>query len=85
MTPPRTYSSVSAFIAHWRALQENHGSLSAQEQKLLADIEQMIGRLDPRERDALRTTPAHGQDARRHERAELQLTHLLSAAGWLQD
>ncbi len=105
---PRVYSSVAAFLAHWRALRGASGDVvaarSPQEQELLAGMERVINTLHPRERAALLETtagsagagpedpaPADPVDpitrdalARRVERAELQLTHRLTAAGWLQ-
>lgn len=105
---PQVYSSVAAFLAHWRALRgasgDNVAARSPQEQELLAGMERVINTLHPRERAALLETTvgaaragpsgpalaapvdpvARDALARRVERAELQLTHRLTAAGWLQ-
>lgn len=81
---PRTYSSVLAFVEHWRALREAVGSLSPQDQELLAAMERVVDALHSREYAALLDAAAGSDGARRRDRAEYQLSRLLTAAGWLQ-
>ena len=93
---PRPYSSMEAFITHWRALRAARsvtGALSAAESELLRRMERVLSALDPAERAALesgdatapddRTPAAANARARRRQRALSKLLRILTAAGWL--
>ncbi len=91
MELPR-YSSVAAFIAHWRALnRESSAPLKGEEAARLADMDRIIGALRPEERAALETASqdtaaAHASALRRHrERAEIDLARAPRKNGLLQD
>ena len=84
------YSSMAAFLAHWRAL--NHagaGALAADELARRAGMDEIIAVLRPEERAALEAVNIDGGSAnagatRRHrERAELRLAHELRARSLL--
>jgi hypothetical protein len=82
----RSYSSLAAFIAHWRALARTSAQLNPDENELLVAIDKLIDTLTPDERETLLVPLNHDSaEARRRERLELQLRRILLAAGWLQD
>ncbi|HVA41108.1 MAG TPA: hypothetical protein VNF49_10625 [Candidatus Binataceae bacterium] len=84
------YSSLAAFLAHWRALkQAPAGALDADELARSAEMEKIIAALRPEERASLEAANADDSSAsagamRRHrERAELRLARELRARGLL--
>jgi hypothetical protein len=78
-----TYSSLEAFLAHYRTLR-NAASLRAEERDLLAAMERAIGVLAPADRTALALTGPEPAIARRRQRAERSLRHVLVEQGLLQ-
>ena len=87
---PHTYSSMEAFLAHYRLLKTpgfggKPRSLTDDGQSLLSEMERLIGILSPDEKSALLDSgETAGQIARRRERAELKLRRALLARGVLQ-
>ena len=86
------YTSVAAFLAHWRALgQASDGSIGRDETALRAEMDTIIAALRPEERAALETSREDPRSAsarmiqRRHERAEIDLARELRSRGMLQD
>lgn len=79
-----SYSSLTAFIAHWRALREAP-SLNPEQSARLGQMREVIETLSAAERDALALQEgAIAGDAGRHrQRAERHLNHLLRHRGWL--
>jgi hypothetical protein len=84
------YSSLAAFLAHWRALKHvTADALAADELGRSAEMDEIIAALRPEERAALETANNdHGSAgagaARRHrERAELRLARELRNRGLL--
>lgn len=90
------YSSIAAFLAHYRALRgaARHpkgaaASLNAEERTWLAEMERLTSELAPAERDLLAEAEAGGAGAaasvirRRRERAEFKLARILAAHGIL--
>jgi hypothetical protein len=84
------YSSLAAFLAHWRALKHaSTDALAADDFARRAEMDEMIAALRPEERAALEaaTNDDRSADAgatRRHrERAELRLARELRARGLL--
>jgi hypothetical protein len=89
------YSSLAAFLAHWRALKyASAGVLDADELGRCAEMEKIVAALRPEERAALETVhtdaanaddgSASAGDVRRHrERAELRLARELRVRGLL--
>lgn len=76
----RAYSSLAAFLAHYRALKSD-ASRSSDDEQLLNEMTAAIGALAPETRAALESTDS-GANARRHrERAELQLRRELAKRG----
>jgi hypothetical protein len=85
------YSSLVAFLAHWRALKHaNADALAADDLARRAEMDEMIAALRPEERAALEAANNHAGSAddgsadagatRRHrERAELRLVRELRA------
>ena len=70
------YSSLTAFMAHWRGLRSL--ASSGREQLVwLAEMESIIGELARNERESLQGDGAAGEDARRRQRAERHLTQIL--------
>lgn len=68
---PRAYSSLEAFITHWRALRTTAAravggavALNAAESELFRAMERVLGALDPTERAALESTDAPTRDDR---------------------
>ena len=91
----RTYSSLSAFIAHYETLRSAHsrpaygGDANPDDAATLAAMEGIVAELSPRDRDALRDasfssdTHPSGAAVRHRARAELKLHRLLAARGVL--
>jgi hypothetical protein len=89
------YSSLAAFLAHWRALkQANADTLAVDDLARRAEMDAMIAALRPEERSALQAANNHARSdddgsadvgaTRRHrERAELRLARELRARGVL--
>ncbi len=76
------YSSLAAFLAHYRALKSG-ASLSPEEERLLAEMSATIATLAPEVRaalDSIEDTPASN---RHRARAEFQLRRELAARGML--
>jgi hypothetical protein len=85
-----TYSSLAAFLAHWRTLKHARaGALVPDELARRAEMDQIIAALRPEERAALDVENADDRSAgagaaRRHrERAELRLARQLRDRGLL--
>jgi predicted ArsR family transcriptional regulator len=91
------YSSIAAFLAHYRALRDAAGKrdnkrlLSTEERDMLAAMETLIEPLRPEERALLLADDANGEgwrasneERRRRQRAELKLRRLLLAKGILR-
>jgi len=78
-----TYSSLEAFLAHYRTL-HHAASLRADERHLLAAMERAIGELPPADRSALADTGAEPPILRRRQRAQRALRHLLVQQRLLQ-
>jgi hypothetical protein len=87
---PLAYSSMEAFLAHYRILREASRSdgdgraLSDSERGALAEMERLTQSLTPAERDALFESAPDGEGARRRHRAEFKLRRILTARGILQ-
>lgn len=76
------YSSLTAFLAHLRALR----SLTAPDREQsarLAEMESIIGELTPSERESMQSSGAAGEQARHRQRAERHLTQILRNRGIL--
>jgi hypothetical protein len=90
---PGAYASLTAFLAHWRALKHaSAGALSADELARRTEMDEIIAAaLRPDERAALEAAhtddgSASAGDARRHrERAETRLARKLRARGLLTE
>jgi hypothetical protein len=85
MKPP-AYSSMEAFLAHYRILRElahtgDGGALNQSERETLAEMERLAASLTPGEHAALFDSAAAGERARRQQRAELKLRRVLLAHG----
>ena len=80
---PAQYSSLAAFLAHYRALQFAH-SRTADEDQLFKEMSAAIATLSPEDRAALDSSAA-GSARRNRERAELHLKRELSAHAILSD
>jgi hypothetical protein len=78
--PP--YSSLAAFLAHYRTLRE--AVRSDEERELLATMENVIEGLHPSDRAALLDTGVDSGATRRRQRAERSLRQLLAERGILQ-
>jgi hypothetical protein len=85
-----TYSSLSAFLAHWRTLKHAIAdTLAADELARGAEMDEIVAALRPEERAALEAANNDDRSAaasatRRHrERAELRLARELRARGLL--
>ncbi len=83
--PPtrESYSSLAAFLAHYRAL-ESASSRDANEVKQLAAMKALIDPLGPELTAALTADSADPTVRRHRERAELGLVRELRARGWLK-
>jgi hypothetical protein len=86
----RTYSSMEAFLAHYRILREQpHADgeihpLDDAERETLAEMDRLAAPLAASERDALFDSTPDGARARRHQRAELKLCRILVGHGILR-
>jgi hypothetical protein len=74
------YSSVSAFLAHYRALKKN-STLNDEDRNRLAAIEQLLELLRSEERDAIAADSDDPAIARHRERASLRLRRELVTRG----
>ena len=74
------YSSLSVFLAHYRALKSD-ASRSADDDQLLSEMSAVIATLSPEARAALDSTEDSASARRHRERAELQLRRALVARG----
>ena len=86
------YASLTAFLAHWRALKHGSaGALNADELARRAEMDELIAALRPEERAALEAANTDDRStgagaARRHrERAELRLVRELRARSLLAE
>jgi hypothetical protein len=83
------YSSLAAFLAHWRALKHARGALVPDELARRVEMDEIIAALRPEECAALDTENTDDRSAgagaaRRHrERAELRLARQLRDRGLL--
>lgn len=77
-----TYSSLAAFLAHWRML-ERAAALDNSDGERLAAMREILAVLRPEERAALDEPVAAGSAARHRERAELKLARELRSRGLL--
>ena len=74
------YSSLAAFLAHYRALKSD-ASRGADDEQLFAEMSAMIAKLAPETRAALDSSEDTAGAKRHRERAELQLRRELVARG----
>jgi len=73
-----TYSSLAAFLAHYRALRDA-ATLSAEERERLSDLSKLVESIGARDLEAL-NSDSDAPAARRHrERAEVKLQRELLA------
>jgi hypothetical protein len=79
---PLPYSSLAAFLAHYRSLQSSV-SRTAEEEQLFAEMCAAIATLTPEERTVLDSSAATGAARRNRERAELHLKRELTARAML--
>ena len=80
MKPP-PYSSLAAFLAHYRALASSGASRTADEDRLFAELSAAIAILSPELRAALDSSDSTASARRSRERAELHLRRELIARG----
>ena len=87
----RAYSSLAAFLTHYRMLSAaarsgdaQPATLSGGERELLTAMEDALAALSPEERRALLAQSAESAVARRRVRAELKLQRVLFAHALLQ-
>jgi hypothetical protein len=78
------YSSLEAFLAHYRTLRSARDA-GAEERRLLAAMEEVLKVLRADERLALDSASSDPATARRRERAHLRLARELRARGMLRD
>ena len=78
------YSSLAAFLAHYRALKSD-ASRGADDQQVFAEMSAAIATLAPELRAALDSTDDTAGARRHRERAELQLRRELAARGIVAD
>ncbi len=78
------YSSLTAFLAHRRALRAL-AQRSAEQSALLSALDAAVAELSPADRDALETADAGGEGARHRQRAERHLAQLLRRRGMLSE
>jgi len=76
------YSSLAAFLAHYRALKAAP-SRSAADERLLAEMAAAVGALPAQEIKALDEDPDDPAARRHRERAEVSLARVLAARGML--
>jgi hypothetical protein len=74
------YSSLAAFLAHYRALKSD-ASRNADDDRLLAEMSKMVATLAPEAHAALDSTDDTACARRHRDRAELQLRRELAARG----
>jgi len=74
------YSSLAAFLAHYRALKSD-ASGSADDDQLFAEMSAVIATLAPEASAALDSNEDSGSSRRHRARAELQLRRQLVARG----
>jgi hypothetical protein len=74
------YSSLAAFLAHYRALKSD-ASRGADDDQLFAEMSAVIATLAPEARAVLDSTENSASARRHRERAELQLRRELVARG----
>ena len=74
------YSSLAAFLAHYRALKADP-SRGLDDEQLLAGMSAAIAALSPDARAALDSTEDTARARRHRQRAELQLCRELAARG----
>ena len=74
------YSSLAAFLAHYRALKSD-ASRGADDERLFAEMSAVIATLAPEARAALDSSEDTAGAKRHRERAELQLRRELVARG----
>jgi hypothetical protein len=74
------YSSLAAFLAHYRAL-VSASSRTSDEDRLLAELSAAIATLSPEQRAALNSSDSTAGARRSRERAELHLRRELVARG----
>ncbi len=79
---PDVYSSLTAFLAHWRTL-ARAGALGGDERARLAVMQEILAALRPEELAALAAPSDGGAAARHRERAELRLARELRTRGLL--
>jgi hypothetical protein len=77
------YSSLAAFLAHYRALRGDHDAGRAADGGRLAAMEQLIALLRAEERAAIESDSDAPEVARHRERAQLKLRRELLARGVL--
>lgn len=76
------YSSLTAFMAHLRALRQL-ASPTREQSAWLAEMESIIGGLTAGERESLEQSATVGPAGRHRERAERHLTQILRSRGVL--
>ncbi len=81
MTLP-AYTSLTAFVAHWRALRAL-AARAPEQSAQLAEMDRLAGELSPGERGALESGESTGELARHRQRAERRLIHVLTQKGIL--
>ena len=79
----RKYSSLTAFLEHWRAL-ETTQSLRDDEREQLASMRAILDALPAPERRALASSDSAGETRRLRERAERRLSRELAVRGILE-
>jgi hypothetical protein len=78
------YSSLAAFLAHYRALKSD-ASRSAGDAQLFAEMSAVLATLAPETRAALDSSEDSAGARRHRARAELQLRRALAARGIVAD
>jgi hypothetical protein len=78
----KSYSSLTAFLAHRLALHDA-GARDQAQSALMAGMDALIAELSPAERGAIDSAGAGGEHARHRERAARHLTQILQQRGWL--
>jgi hypothetical protein len=74
------YSSLTAFLAHYRALKSNP-SRSPDDERLFTEMSAAIATLVPETRAAIDSTEDNSSANRHRERAEVRLRRELAARG----
>jgi signal transduction histidine kinase len=77
-----SYSSLAAFLAHWRTL-ARADALDKQDRERLSAMREILTTLRPEELAALEEAAVTGATARHRERAELSLARALRSRGLL--